>query len=166
MSLLFIELDIVMSNSLQPHGLQHARLLCPSPSPKVCPSSCLLHQWCHLVIAYSDALFSCPQSFPTSGTFPVSQLFTSDDQNTGASASASVLPVNIQGWFPLRLTDLISFLSKGPSEVFCSTTVWSHPFFDTLPSLLSSSHNCMWPLGSHSLDYMDLCWQSNISAFQ
>ena len=94
----------VMSDSLRPHGLQHARLLCPSPSPKVCPSSCPLHWWCHPVISSSDALFFCPQSFPASGNFPMSQLFTSDDQNTGASASASVLPGLISlkiDWFDL-----------------------------------------------------------------
>ena len=96
----------VMPDSLQPHGRQHTGPLCPSPSPKVCPSSCPLHQWCHPDTSSSDALFSfCPQSFPASRT-SVSQLFTSDDQNTGASASASVLPKSIQGWFPLRLTGL------------------------------------------------------------
>ena len=110
----------VMSDSLQPHGLQCTRPPCPSPSPEVCPSSCPLHWWCHLAIWSSDALFSCPQSFPTSGTFPISRLFTSDDQNTGASASA-VLPTSIQGWFPLRLTGLISLLSKGLSGVFSSS---------------------------------------------
>ena len=90
----------VMSNSLRPHESQHARPPCPSPSPKVCPSSCPLHQWCHPAISSSDALFSsCPQSFPASGTFSMSQLFASNDQNTGVSASASVFPMSIQGWF-------------------------------------------------------------------
>ena len=99
----------VMSDSLWPSGLQHARPPCASPSPEVCPSSCPLHWWCHPAISSSDALFSfCPQSFPASGTFPMSQLFMPDDQNTGVSASASVLPRSIQGWFPLRLTGLIS----------------------------------------------------------
>ena len=94
------------------HGLQHARPPCPSPSSEVCPSSCPLHQWCHPAVSSSDVLFSFdPQSFPASGTFPVSWLFTSGDQNTGASASASVLPMSIQGLFPLRLTGLISLLS-------------------------------------------------------
>ena len=111
-------------SSLQPHGQQHARPLCPSPSPKVCPSSCPLHWWCHPVILLSDVLIS--QSFPASGTFPMSQLFTSDDQNTGASASASVLPISIQGWFPLRLTGLISLLSQGLSGVFSSTIFQRH----------------------------------------
>ena len=100
----------VMSNSLQPHGLQHAKPPCPSTS-EVCPSSCPLHRWCHPTVSSSDTLFSfCPQSFLASGTFPVSQLFASDDQNTGASASASVLPMSIQGWFPLRLIALILLL--------------------------------------------------------
>ena len=95
----------VVSDSLRPHGLQHVRPPCPSPSPQVCPSSCPLHRWCH----------------PALGIFPVSLLFTSDDQNTGASASASVLPMSIQGWFPLSLTGLISLLSKGLLGVFSST---------------------------------------------
>ena len=131
----------VMSDSLQPHGPQHTRPLWPSPSPKVCPDSCPLLWWCHPVISSSDALFSfCPQSFPASGTFPMKL------QNTGALASASVLPMSIQSWFPLRLTGLISLQSEGFSEVFSSTTAWRHQFFGALPSLWSSSHNRMWPL--------------------
>ena len=137
----------VMSRSLWSHGLQHTRPPCPSPSHRVCPSSCLLHQWCCPVISSSDALFSfCPQSFQTSGTFPMSQLLTSEDQNIGASASASVLPVNIQAWSPLRLTGLISLLSRGLSGVFSRTTARRHQFFGTTPSLWSSFHNCTWPL--------------------
>ena len=129
-----------VSDSLWPHGLQHARLLCSSPSPKVFPGSCPLHQWCNPAISSSEALFSfCPQSFPASGTFPMSQLFTLDDQNTGILASALVLPRSIQGQFPLRLTCLISLLSKGLSGIFSSTTVQRHQFFGTLPSLWSSS---------------------------
>ena len=151
-----------MSNSLQPHGLQHARPLCPSPSHRVCPSSCPLNRQCHPPILI---LFSfCSQSFPASGTCPVSQLFASDDQNTGVSTSASVLSMSIQGWFPLGLTALITLLSKGLSEVFSSTIVRRHQLFCTLPSLWSNSHNHMWPLGR--LDCMDLCWQSSVSAFQ
>ena len=91
-------------NSLQSHGLQHTRPPCPSSSSGVCPNSCLLHQWCCLAISSSDTLFSfCPQSFPALETFPMSHLLVSDNQNTGTSASASVLPVTIQGWSPLRL---------------------------------------------------------------
>ena len=138
----------VVSDSLRPHGLQHARPSCPSPHPGVCPSSCPLHQWCHQAISPCDTLFFfCPQPFPASGTFPMSQLFASDDQNTRASASAPVLPTSIQGWFPLRLTGLISLLYKRFSAVFSSTTVRRHQFFGTLPSLLSNSHNRMWSLG-------------------
>ena len=137
-----------MYNSLWPHGLQQARLPCPSASPRVCPSSCPLHQWCHPGISASDALFSfCPWSFPASRTLSIRQMFAPDDQNTGASASASVLPMSIQGWFPLRLTGLISLLSRGLSGVFSSTTVQRHWFFGMLPSLRSSSHNHTWPLG-------------------
>ena len=125
----------VVSDSLQPHGLQHTGPLCPSPSPEVCPSSCPLRQWCHPAISSSDVLFSfCPQSFPASGTFPMSQLFASDDHDTGVSTSASVLAMNIQGWFPLGLTGLISSLSKGLSRLFSNTTVqrsilWYSAFF-------------------------------------
>ena len=118
----------------------------------------------HLILWHS--LLFLPSIFPASGTFPTSSLFPSDDQNTGASASASVLPVNIQNWSPLKLTGLISLLSKGLSGVFSSTTFWRHQFFGILPFLWSSSHNCTWPLGGHSLDSMDICWQSNVSAFQ
>ena len=108
--------DPVMSDSLCPCGLQCTRPPCPSPSPGACPSSCPLHQWCHPAISSSEAPFFCPQSFPASGTSPMSQLFTSDDQNTGASALESVLPTSIQSWFPLRLTGLMSLLFKDPSH--------------------------------------------------
>ena len=130
--------------TLWTHRLQHARFLCPSPSPRVCPSSCPLNWWCYPAILSSDTLFFCPQSFPASGTFPMNHQFTSDDQNTGASALASVLPMNIEGWFSFRLTGFIPLLSKGLSGVFSSTTVWRHQFFVALPSLQSSSHNHTW----------------------
>ena len=113
----------VLSNCLLPHGLQHARPPCPSPSTKVCPGSCPFHSWCFPAISSSDTLFSsCPHSFPAAGIFLINQLFTSDDQNTGPSASASLLPTSIQGWFPLRLTGLISLLSKGLS--LCKGILW------------------------------------------
>ena len=138
----------VKCNSLQPHGLQQAKPPGTSPSPEICPNSFPLDQWCHPAISSSDDPYSfCPQVFPASWTFPVSQLFVSDDQDTEASASASVLSMNIQGWFPLRLTGLISLLSKGLSGVFSNTTVWRHQFFSILPSLQPSSHNHRWPLG-------------------
>ena len=136
-----------MSESLRPHGLQHIKPPCPSPSLKVCPSSCPLHQWRQPVTSSSAGLFSfCPQSSPASGTLPMSQLFASDDQNTGVSALASVFPTSIQTWFPLRLTGLMSLLSKLLSGVFSSTAVRRHRFFGILPSLESSFHNCTWPL--------------------
>ena len=138
----------VTSDSLQFHGLQNSRLPCTSPSSGVCPSSCSLQQRCHPAISSSDAFFSFnPQSFPTSRTFPMSHLFSSDDQNTGVSASASVLPVSIQSLSPLRLIGLNSLLSKGFSGAFSSTTFQKHQFFGTLPPLWSSSHNHTWPLG-------------------
>ena len=107
----------------------------------ICPSS----QWCHLIISSSVIPFSsCPQSFPASGSFPVGQFFTSDSQSLGASASASVLPVNIQHWFPLRLTGLISLKSKGLSRVFSNTPVQKHQFFGTF--LMENSHIHTWLL--------------------
>ena len=112
----------VVSDSLQPHGLQYARFPCPYLSPRVCLNSCPLSWWCHPTILSSVIPFSCLPAFPASGSLPMSQLFASSGQSIGASASASVLPKNIQGWFPLRLTGLISLQSKGLSTVFCSKT--------------------------------------------
>ena len=130
----------VMSDSLWPYGLQHARIPCFSPSG-VCLSSCPLNQWCYPTISSSATFFSfCLPSLPASGTFPMSQLFTSSGQSITASTLGSVLPVNIQGWFPLGLTGLLSLLSKGLSRAFSSTTVQKHQFFSALPSLWSSSH--------------------------
>ena len=134
----------VVSDSLQPHGLQHTRLPCPSPSPKVYSNSCPSSWWCFLTISSSAALFSfCLQSFPASRSFPVSWLFVSDGQSIGASVSATDFPVNIQGWFPLVLTGLISLLSMGLSTVFSSTTIWKHQFSGAKPSLWSNSHMYM-----------------------
>ena len=116
--------------TLRPHGPQHDRHPCLSPSPRICPSSYSLHWWYHPTVLSSVTPFSfCPQSFPASGAFPNGWLLTSDDQNTGASASASVLLTSIQGWFPLRLTGLISLQSKGLSGVFPNTKVCRHQFF-------------------------------------
>ena len=115
----------VVSNSLWPHGLQHARLPCPSPTPGVCSNSCPLSQWCHPTISSSVIpLSSYPQSFPASGSFPMSWLFASGGQSIGASAS--VLPMNIQGWFSFGLTGLISLLSKELSRAFSNITVWNN----------------------------------------
>ena len=126
----------VMSDSLQPHGLQHTRPPCPSPTPRVYSNSCPLSQWCHPSISSSVVPFSsCLQSFPASGSFQMSQFFTSDDQNIGVSASASVLPMNIQYWFTLEWSGWISLQSKGLSRVFSNTTVQKHQFFSAQLSL-------------------------------
>ena len=118
--------------------LQYARLPCPSLSPGVWSNSYPLSQWCHPATSFSVAPFlSCPQSFPPSGSFLVSQPFATGGQSIGASTS--VLPMNIQGWFPLGLTGLI-LQSKGLSRVFSSTTIWKHQFFSAQPSLWSKSH--------------------------
>ena len=117
----------VMFDSLWPHGLQHTRPPCPSPTPRTCSNSCPSSWWSHPTISSSVIPFSsCLQSFPASGSFPMSQLFTSGGQHIGASASASVLPMNIQDWFPLGLTGLIFLQSKGLSSVFSNTTVQHH----------------------------------------
>ena len=157
---------IVVQSPSRPHGLQHARPACPSPSPGICPSSCPLNQWYYPAISSSDAIFSfCPQSAPASGSFPMSWLFTSGDQNIGASVSALVIPMSIQGWFSLRLTASISLLSKELSRVFSSTTVWRLWFFGCLPSIRSSSHNSMWPLERLWPWLYDLCSQSDFFDF-
>ena len=120
----------VTSNSLPPHEPQLARPPCPSPIPGVHPNPCPLSQWCHPTISSFVAPFSsCPQSFPASGSFPMSQLFTSGGQSIGVSASTSVLPMNTQDWSPLGWTGWISLLSKGLSRVFSNTTVQKHQFF-------------------------------------
>ena len=117
----------VVSNSLWPHGLQHTRPPCPSPTPRVYSNSCPLSRWCHPTISSFVVPFSsCPQSFPASGSFQMSQFFASGGQSIGVSASASVLPMNIQDWFPLGLIGLISLKSKGLSRVFSNTTVQKH----------------------------------------
>ena len=146
----------VVSESLQPSGLQHARPPCPSPTPGACsPSptpgacsnSCPLSQWCHLTISSSVAPFSsCTQSFPVSESFPVSWLFASSGQSIGVSASTSVLAMNIQDWFPLGWTGWISLQSKGLSRVFSNTMVQKHQFFGAQPSLRSNSHIHTWLL--------------------
>ena len=137
----------VISNSLQPYGPQHARLPCSSLFSGVRSDSCPLNQWCYLTISSSAMPFAfCLQSFPASGSFPMSQFFASGGRSIGASASASVLPMNIQGWFPLGSTGLISFQSEGLSRVFSSTTVQNHQFSGAQPSIWSNSHIHMWPL--------------------
>ena len=119
---------------LQPHELQHARLPCPSLSPGVCSDSYPLSQWCPPNVSSSAApLSSCPRSFPASGSFPMSQLLTSSGCQS-VRTSASVLPMNIQGWFPSGLIALIFLTSKGLSRVFTSTTVQKNQFFGAQPS--------------------------------
>ena len=167
-----------MSNSFQLHGLQHTRFLCPSLSPRVSSNSCPLSLWYYLTISFSVAPFCfCLQSFISSSHQVAKGL--------GVSASSSVLPMNIQSWFPLGLTGLISLLSRGLSRVFSSITVLKHQFFSAQPSLWSSLPGVLQFTGSqwvghnwvteqqlisihdywknHSLDCMDLCLQSNVS---
>ena len=130
-----------MSDSLQPDELQHARLPCLSPTPGACSNSCLLSWWCHKpshpLLSPSLPAFN----LPASRSFPKSQLFSSGDQSIGASASASVLPLNIQDWFPLGLTGLISLLPRGLLGVISSTTIWKHQFLGSQPHLEFSLSN-------------------------
>ena len=126
----------VVSNFWWPHGLQHARLTCPSPTPRVWSNSCPSNWWCFPTTAYSVVPFSsCLKSFPASWSFPMSPFFTSGGQSIEASASTSVLPMNIQDWFPLGWTGLTSLQSKRLSIVFSNTTVQRHQFFSTQLSL-------------------------------
>ena len=137
----------VMSRSLQSHGLQHTRPPCPSPTPRSYSNSCPFNQWYHPTISSSVIPFSSQlQSFLASGSFPMNQFFTSSGQSIGVSASASVLPMNIQDWFPLGWTGLIFLLSKGLSRVFSNTTVQKHQFFGAQLSLWSNSHIHTWLL--------------------
>ena len=170
-----------MPKALQHYELQHTRLPCPSLSPRVHSNSCPLSQWCHPTISSSVAPFSFSQSFPASGSFPMSQLFTSGGQSTGASASAWVFAMNIHGWFPLGLTGLISLKSKGLSRVFSTTTFQKHQFYPRDSRVFSgttvlkhrpfslfygpalTSVHDYWK--NHRFDYMDLCQQSDVSLF-
>ena len=131
----------VMSNSLQPQGLQHTRPPCPSPTPGGHPNSCASSQWCHPAISSSVIPFSsCPQSLPASQSFPMSQLFAWSGQSTGVSTSTSVLTMNTQDWSPLEWTGWISLQSKGLSRVFSNITVQKHQFFGAQLSSQSNSH--------------------------
>ena len=133
---------VPLSSAVQSLSLQHARLPCPSPSPRACSNSCPFSRWCYPNISSVVPFSSCPQSFPASGSFPMSQLFASGCQSTGISASASVLLMTIQDWFPLGLTSLPS---KRLSRVFSNTTVQKHHFFSAQPSSQSNSHIHTWP---------------------
>ena len=153
----------VLSDSLQPHGLQLIRLPCPSLFPWVCLNSCPLSQWCHPTISsFVVPLSSCPQYFPTSGSLPMSWFFSTSGQSIGASALASVLPMNSQGWYPLGLTGLITLLSKksAPAPQFktISSLALSLLYGSTLTSICD-----YWK--KHSFNWMELYWQSNVSAF-
>ena len=160
-----------MSDTLQPYRLQQSRLPCPSLTPGAFSKSCPLNQWYHTSISSSVIpFFSCSQSFPAAGFFPMNQIFASAGQSIGASASASVLPTNIKGWFPLGLTGVTSLVSKVLSRIFSSTTIRKHQFFGPLVQLLDPSSgskphihmttrkNCMYY-------YMNLCQQSDASVF-
>ena len=137
----------VVSDFLGPHESQHARPPCPSPTPRVHSNSCPSSRWCHPAISSSVIPFSsCPQSFPASESFPMSQLFAWGGQSIGVSALESVLPMNTQDWSPLGWTGWISLQSKGLSRVFSNTTVQKHQFFGDQLSSQSNSHIHTWPL--------------------
>ena len=154
-----------MFNSLLPCGLELSKLLFPSPTPRACSNSCSSRRWRHPTISSSVVPFSsCLQPFPASASFLKSQLFASGGQHSGVSASASVLPMNIQDWFPLGLTGLILLLSKGLSRAFSNTTVQNiNSLVLSLPygPILTSVHD-HWE--NHSSDYMGFCWQSDVCA--
>ena len=134
----------VVSDSLRPHGLQHSRLPCPSPTPGAHSDPHPSSRWCHPTVSPSVIPFtSCPQSFPASGSSQMSQLLASGGQTSGASASASVFPMNLQEWFPLGLTSLIPLQSKELSRVLSNTAVQKHQFF-AQPSLWSNSPIHTW----------------------
>ena len=137
----------VVSDSLWPHESQHARPPCPSPTAGVYSKSCPWSRWCHPAISSSVVPFSsCPQTFPASGSFPMSQLFAWGGQSIGVSASESFLPMNTKDWSPSEWTGWISLQSKGLSRVFSNTTVQKHQFFDAQLSSQSNSHIHAWPL--------------------
>ena len=137
----------VVSDSFRSHESQHTRTPCPSPTPRVYSNSCPSSRWCHPAISSSVTPFSsCPQSLPSSGSFPMNQFFTWGSQSTGVPASASVLPMNTQDWSPLGWTGWISLQSKGLSRVFSNTTVPKHQVFGAQLSSQSNSHIHIWPL--------------------
>ena len=154
-----------MSDSLRPHGLQHTRPPCPSPTPGACSNSRPSSSWCHSTISSSVVPFSSGlQIFPALGSFPMSHFFTSGGQSIGVSASASVLPLNIH-WFPLGWTDWISLQSKGLSRVFSIITVQKHQFFSTQLSLWSNSHIHTWPQEKPQFWLDRPLSESNVSGF-
>ena len=150
--------------TLRPHELQHTRLPCPWPTPRACSNSWPLSRWCHPTISSSVLPFSCLQTFPASGSFPIIQFFTSGGHSIGVSASASVLPMNIQDWFLLGWTSWISLLSKGLPRVFSNTTIQKHQFFGSQLSLWSNSHIHTWLLEKITALTIQI-FVSNVSAF-
>ena len=147
-----------MSDGLRHHALQHTRLPCPSLSPGACSNSCQLSQRCHPTIPSSVAIFSsCLQSFPASGSFPMSWFFESGGQHIGAPASASVLLMNIQDWFPLGLTSLISLLSKGLKHFLQHHNLKASILLCSAIFIVQLSHPFMTTRKKHSFDYTDLC---------
>ena len=156
----------VASDSLRPHRMQHSRLPCPSPTPRVQPNPCPSSQWCHPAISSSVVPFSsCPQSLPASESFPMSQFFASGGQSIGVSASASVLPMNIQDWFLLGLAGLISLLSKGLSRVLQyhsskASILWHATFF-----LVQLSHPYMTTGKTIAFSKQTFVGKSNVSGF-
>ena len=153
-----------MFDSLQTHGLQHARLPCPSLSPRVCSNSCPLSLWCHPTISSVTPFSSCPQAFPASGSFPMTWIFASSSKSIGVSASASVLLMNIQGWFPLGLTGLISLLSKGLSRVLQHHNSKASILRCSALFMVQLLHPYMTSEKKHSFEYMNLCQQSDFCA--
>ena len=155
-----------MSDSLRPHGLEHARPPCPSPTPRVYSNSCPSSRWCHPAVSSSVVPFSsCPQSLPVSGSFPMSQLFLWGGQSIGVSASASVLRMNTQYWSPLEWTGWIS-CSPRDSQESSPAPRFKSVNFSTLSFLHSPTLTSIYDhWKNHSLDQTDLCWQSNVSAF-
>ena len=151
----------VVSDCLQPHGLQHSRPPCPSPAPRAHSNSHPLSWWCHPTISSSVVPFFCVQSFSVSGSFPMSQFFASVGQSIRVSASASLLPVNIQAWFPLGWAGWISLQSKGLSRVFSNTTVQKHQFLGPQLALWSKSHIHTW-----LLVFLILFQESSLKSFR
>ena len=158
----------VVSDSLRPHGLQYARLPCPSPTPGAYSNSCPLSRWCHPAISSSVVPFSsCLQSFPASGSFPMSQFFALGGHSIGVSASASILPMYIQDWFPSGLIGLISLQSKGLSRVFSNTTVQKHKEEGVLKFSFLRQHNIFPKKGTEKRKGKPLVWvcSERISSF-
>ena len=157
----------VVSDSLQPHGLQHTRLLCPSPTPRAYPNSCPLSQWWHPIISSSVVPFSSwPQSFPASGSFPMNQLFTSDSQSIGVSASTSILPMNTQDWSPLGWTALISLAVQGTLKSLLQHRSSKAPILQhSAFFIVQLSHPYTTTGKTIALTRWTFVWQSNVSAF-